>query len=154
MFILFLKAFATCALLGALLGGCTNMRPSESYVPPNIAASDAAKLATDTTAWLVEALPPAHTTVIIDPPTYNPQDDVLTPAIMQSLREAGYGVIELEENALSLPNGVVVRYLVSPITDGLILRLQYKNIEAARIYARGDDGALGSTAPFTVRSAQ
>jgi len=43
--------------------------------------------------------------------------------------------------------------LVSPLDSGVLLRLQYEGVEAARFYPRAASGALTIGAPFTVREA-
>lgn len=150
-----MKRIALCFLLGAALAGCSTVRPSMSYVAPEVTASDATVLAADAAEHLAPALPPAHTTLVLDPPVTK-QNDVMTPAMIEQLRATGYGVVQVEPNrAKDAPpvEGVPLRYLVSPLQAGVLMRLQYQGVEAARFYPRATDGSLVESAPFTVRQA-
>lgn len=152
-----MKRIALCILLGSALAGCTTVRPTMSYVAPEVTASDAAKLAADAAHWLATPLPPANTTIVLDPPASTAQQgDVMTPAMVEQLRATGYGVVQVprqQAKAAPPPEGVPVRYLVSPLSTGVLMRLQYQGIEAARFYPRSTDGSLVEATPFTVREA-
>jgi len=151
-----MKRFAVLALLVTVtLAGCVSTRPGMSYVAPDITAADAALLAADAVEHLRVSLPPAHTTVVLEPPTTH---DVVTPVLVERLRAAGYGLVLVEPQGgraeeAKTANGVKVRYLVSPMQHGVLLRLQYKDVEAARFYPRGSDGNLVQSVPFMVRIA-
>ncbi|WP_227650638.1 hypothetical protein [Klebsiella pneumoniae] len=54
-------------------------------------------------------------------------------------------------NFATVPAGVPLRYIASPLDSGVLLRLQYQGIEASRYYPRGSNGQLLPGAPFTVR---
>ena len=80
----------------------------------------------------------------------------MTPAMVEQLRATGYGVVEAPRNpGKDAPpvEGVPLRYLVSPLQAGVLMRLQYRGVEAARFYPRSTDGSLVEAAPFTVRQA-
>lgn len=144
--LLFALAFAL------LLSACATTRPTMSYVSPELTDNDAAVLAGDTARHLADRLPPAKSTVVLDPPAG--QSDVMTAALLAKLREAGYGVVEADRQAgPKQGEGTPVRYLVSPLENGVVLRLQYLGIEASRFYPRTANGALLSSGPFTVRGA-
>lgn len=148
-----MKRIALCILVGATLAGCSTTRPSMSYVAPEVTANDATVLAADAAEHLAPALPPARTTLVLDPPA-SQQNDVMTPAMIEQLRATGYGVVQVEPNRpKDAPQieGVPLRYLVSPLQAGVLMRLQYQGIEAARFYPRATDGSLVEAAPFTVR---
>jgi hypothetical protein len=136
--------------LSLLLSACATTRPGTgmSYVTPglSLSKSDAATLANDTVQHLSGAFPPAKNTLVLDTPK---GDDALTPLLMAQLRSAGFGVIEAERGI-----GVRIRYLVSPLDKGVVLRLQYLTVEAARFYPRGAGGNLLPAAPFTVKEAK
>lgn len=149
-----MKRIAIYILLGATFAGCTTVRPSMSYVAPEITANDAQMLAVDAAQWLSRPLPPARTTLVLNAPA-TPQSDVMTPVLTEQLRATGYGVVQVssQQRGNTPPEGVTVRYLVSPLRAGILMRLQYQNVEAARFYQRGTDGSLVGAAPFTVREA-
>lgn len=148
-----MKKLLASLLLASTLAGCITARPSMSYVAPEITANDARVLAADAAIQLSRPLPPAKTTILLDPPPSS-QNDVMTPAMIEQLRATGYGVVNAnaspDKNAPPV-EGVSVRYLVSPLASGVLMRLQYQGVEAARFYPRGTDGALVEAAPFTVR---
>jgi len=75
--------------------------------------------------------------------------------LAEQLRAIGYGVIETDhtQEHISDPHVVLLRYLVSRLDDGVILQLQYRNIEANRFYPRIAGGGLALAAPFAVREA-
>ncbi|WP_244149732.1 conjugal transfer protein TrbH [Xenorhabdus eapokensis] len=137
------------------MSACVTTRPSMSYVAPEITAKDAQVLATDAVSHLENPLPPARTTVSLDPPISNAQPDVLTPALLAALRMRGYGVtITDRKTGRVAGKAMLLRYLASPFESGVIMRLQYLGIEASRFYPRATDGTLLlNGAPFTVREA-
>jgi len=149
-----MKKILATMLLASALAGCASMRPSMSFVAPEITAPDAAKLAADAAQWLAKPLPPARTTIVLDPPASSRQGDVMTPAMVEQLRASGFGVVQVPKGKdAPTPQGVPVRFLVSPLDTGVLMRLQYQGVEAARFYPRSTSGALVEAAPFTVREA-
>lgn len=133
-----------------LLGGCASTGSTQSYVEPTVSEAEAATLASDAATYLVDPLPPAHTTLVLDPPAAKVQD-TLTAALIPALRERGYGVTLAQPGrSASSGGGVALRYIASPLDGGLLLRLQYQGKEASRHYPRASDGQLMSGAPFTV----
>ncbi|CDG90681.1 Conjugal transfer TrbH family protein [Xenorhabdus bovienii str. feltiae Florida] len=137
------------------LSACTTTRPSMSYVAPQVTPSDAQVLAGDAVVYLANPLPPARTTLVLDPPTANASPDVLTPALIAALRMRGYGVTVADaKTGMTAGKATMLRYLASPFESGVIMRLQYLGIEASRFYPRTTDGRLLSDGtPFTVREA-
>jgi hypothetical protein len=145
------------AVVSAVLTGCA-MLPSRStsYVSARITApADARLVADDAASYLTHPLPPAQTTLVLDPPQ-RVQGNGMTPTFEAALRSMGYAVTELSRKpspTAKPPKGVPLRYLVSPLDSGVLLRLQYEGVEAARFYPRAGNGALTIGAPFTVREA-
>lgn len=147
------RARMLLALVAALvLSACATSRPSMSYVAKEVTAADAQILAADAVAHLADPLPPAHTTLVLDPPATATQD-VLTEAMVSALRARGYGVTLVDPKiGTASDHETPLRYLASPLDQGVVLRLQYQGIEASRFYPRATDGKLLSNgAPFTVR---
>jgi hypothetical protein len=147
--------WAVSASIG--LAGCATLpNASMSYVSAKITApSDASVMADDAANYLTGPLPPAKTTLVLDPPQ-TAQGNVMTPALEAALRSKGYAVTELSRKpspSARSPQGVKLRYLVTPLDAGVLLRLQYAGVEAARFYPRAANGALSISAPFTVREA-
>lgn len=134
-----------------LLSACATSRPTMSYVEPTVTMQDARMLANDTVAFLEDPLPPARTTIIIDPPAAK-NADALTTTIVPALRARGYGVAMVDpKSGQASGSGVLLRYIASPLDSGLLLRLQYLGIEASRYYPRSYDSSLISGSPFAVR---
>lgn len=141
-------------VLALLVSACATTRPTMSYVAPELAPSEATVLASDTASHLATPLPPAKSTVVLDPPA-NRSADVLTPVLLSALRAAGYGVIEADrQTGPKSAEGTPVRYLVSPLENGVLLRLQYLGTEATRFYTRTADGGVVASGPFIVREAE
>lgn len=134
-----------------LLSACATHRPTMSYVEPTVTMQDAQTLANDTVAFLADPLPPARTTLFIDPPVTKGAD-ALTTTIIPALRARGYGVamVDPKTGQASGP-GVLLRYIASSLDSGLLLRLQYLGIEASRYYPRSYDSSLLAGSPFAVR---
>jgi hypothetical protein len=149
------RVILPAALLAALaLGGCaTTPRPSLSHVS-GVSASDAALLANAMAQFLGQQLPRAATTLVLQPPSRDQASNALTPALHSALVQAGFGVQEAAPGT-PLPNsgGYALRYLVSPLDAGVLVRLQYHQTEASRWYARNSSGQLQAASPFTVRVA-
>ncbi|EJD3148822.1 conjugal transfer protein TrbH [Salmonella enterica] len=147
---MFLPLFAAL-----VLSACATSRPSMSYVAAEVTSSDARTLAADAVAYLADPLPPAHTTLVLDPPAASGQD-VLTPAMLAALRARGYGVTVADaKTGAAAGKGTPLRYLASPLDSGVVMRLQYLGVEASRFYPRTTNGQLLSNgAPFIVRGGQ
>ncbi|MFZ2316066.1 MAG: conjugal transfer protein TrbH [Gammaproteobacteria bacterium] len=133
------------------LCSCATTRPTQSYVDSAITTNDAQVLSRDTADYLANLLPPARTTLILDPPGRMSHDS-LTITMLAALRNRGYGVTIINSKSnLSGSEGVHLRYLVSPLDGGVLLRLQYQDIESTRFYPRGTDCRILMGTPFMVR---
>ncbi|WP_443694974.1 conjugal transfer protein TrbH [Pseudomonas sp.] len=123
-----------------------------SYVAPELTGSDAQVLAADSMAYLADPLPPARTTLILDPPLSG-QNDALSALFELSFRGRGYGVLVVDpKTGLAAGQGTPLRYLASSFESGVVLRLQFQGSEATRFYPRSTGGKLLSNgAPFMVR---
>ena len=148
--------FQLMATLAAalLLSACATSRPSMSYVEPSVSATDSQTLSREAVAFLADTLPPARTTLVLDPPAAKDHDH-LTAALIPALRARGFGVT-LTDPKTGVPagQGIALRYLASPLDSGVLMRLQYQGTEASRYYPRGSNGLLLPGAPFTVRGGQ
>ncbi|MBD8483925.1 conjugal transfer protein TrbH [Pseudomonas coleopterorum] len=138
-----------------LLSACATSRPSMSYVAPEVTAADAQTLAADTVAYLSDPLPPARTTLVLDPPTHA-KHDALTVAMLNALRARGYGVSIVDpKTGVPAGQGTPLRYLASPLYSGMVLRLQFQGVEASRFYPRTASGKLvPADADFMVRGSK
>lgn len=137
-----------------LLSACATSRPTMSYVESSVTATDSITLSREAVAYLAAALPPARTTLVLDPPAAKDQDH-MTAALVLALRARGYGVTVADpKTGRAAGQGVALRYLASPLDGGVLMRLQYQSTEASRYYPRSTNGLLLPGAPFTVRGSQ
>lgn len=145
-----LQLMATLAA-ALLLSACATSRPTMSYVEPSLNANDALTLSREAVAYLADALPPAKTTLVLDPPAAK-DHDALTAAMLPALRARGYGVTLVDpKTGNAAGQGIPLRYVASPFDTGVLMRLQYQGAEASRYYPRGSNGLLLPGGPFTVR---
>ena len=137
------------ALIGVmlLLGGCAGVGPRSSYVEA-VTPADAPVLAADIAGFVAERLPAAATTMALDAPAGEMASDSLTPVLRGELRRIGFGVADAGQNA---PGAHPLRYLVTPLDAGLLVRLQVDRTTASRLWLRNSAGALQAGSPFTVR---
>ncbi|MEX8140008.1 conjugal transfer protein TrbH [Acinetobacter baumannii] len=141
-------AFASVAAAALLLSACSTIRPTTSYVAPEIKESDAQVISFDTTNYLADTLPPAKTTLVLEPQPGS--GDRLTPVLKEHLMKRGFGVVEVFPKS-TVGEGTRLRYLATPLDGGVALRLQFNQTEATRFYPRTASGELSIGAPFTVR---
>ena len=133
------------ALIGAmlLLGGCAGVGPRSSYVEA-VTPADAPVLAADIAGFVAERLPAAATTLALDAPA----GDSLTPVLRGELRRIGFGVADAGQNA---SGAHPLRYLVTPLDAGVLVRLHVDRTTASRLWLRNSAGTLQAGSPFTVR---
>ncbi|WP_052494158.1 hypothetical protein [Nitrosospira sp. NpAV] len=117
-----------------------------SYVAPDISKSDADELTMDMSQFLMNQLPAAKTTLELEP-LKNP----LHAMLLDQLARKGFGIVE------SMPQtgqqGEQLRYLVTRLDRGLLVRLRYQDKEASRFYDRTVDGRLSLRTGYTIREA-
>jgi hypothetical protein len=151
-----MRKFAALLIGCAVLSGCTTLpfRHDLSFAARDVSTADAGALATDAAQMLASIYPPAQTTLVLIPTAAAESEDMPTQAFEQALRAYGFGVVEAPRRAdLPAPYGVPVRYRVTQLDGGVLLRLDYQGAAAARFYRRGADGYLLTMAPFAVREA-
>lgn len=139
-----------------LLTACATSSRTTIYVASEVTAADAETLASDIVKHLAVQLAPAKTTLVLDAPESNntkkEQADLLTPVLLEKLQSRGYGVAVIDqENLTANQTGITLRYLISPLENGLVVRLQYAQKEATRFYPRNTTGVLVPGGSFTVR---
>lgn len=140
-----MRRLALLSLL--LLAGCAGT--SGSYVDSDaLAGGDAATLASDMTAFVKSTLPPGSTTLALDPLPADQASNALTPVFADSLRRAGFAVAPE-----AAPETHRIRYLVTPLESGTLLRLSVGGTQATRFFVRDTAGGLQVRGPFMVREA-
>ncbi|AWK88612.1 conjugal transfer protein TrbH [Azospirillum thermophilum] len=130
-----------------LLGGCASFGPRSSYVEA-VTPADAPLLAADIAGFVSDRLPAASTTVALDEPAGELASDSLTPVLRDELRRIGFGVAGADQKA---PGAHALRYLVTPLNAGVLVRLQFDRTTASRLWLRNSAGTLQAGSPFTVR---
>jgi type IV secretion system protein TrbH len=141
------------ALLTALaavlaLGGCAAVQPGASYVA-EVTPADAAVLASDMADLIGRRLPAASSTLAPEPPPASQAGNALTPALRAALAEAGFALAE--SRTQTIPGAHSLRYLVTPLDGGLLVRLEIDRSAASRWYERSGAGTLQPGSPFTVQ---
>ena len=143
---------STVALVVLALAGCASVAPTASYVS-DVSPADATPLASALAAYLGQQLPPATTTLVLQPPPPSQADNALTPALRGALSHAGFEVFEPSKDAPPPAGAHPIRYQVTPLEGGVLVRLHYDRTEAARWFARNRRGQLQAAGPFTVSAA-
>lgn len=131
-----------------LLAGCAST--GGSYVDGSaFAAGDAATLASEMTTFVKSTLPPGSSTLVLDPPPAEQASNTLTPVFADSLRQAGFAIAPA-----ATPEARHIRYLVTPLDGGTLVRLSVGGTQAARFFVREAGGGLQARGPFMVREEQ
>ena len=130
-------------LLAPLLAGCTS-RSTEfaSTVPADFTAGDAAPIAAAMTDLTTRRVPASAGALRVLAPT---GDTVLTPALLTSLRAAGYTVADSGTNRLA--------YQVTGLDRDVLVRMDLNGARAARLFTRSAQG-LAAAGAFTVRETE
>lgn len=145
-----MRAIFAVVLLALTLAGCATTG-LQSYVAA-VPVPDGEVIGADAAEHLRGILPAANTTLVLERVASGTGQDTVTPALVAKLRGAGFAVVE-DGNGATAPQGERVRYLVTMIggDQNVALRLQYRGVEATRMYARGASGALVASGPFVTR---
>jgi hypothetical protein len=106
------------------------------------------QLADAITVYLAKQAPPQSTVLLLAPPPKAQAGNPLTPALINSLRKSGFGLVESKRQAL---DAQVLQYQVSRLNGGLIVQLQFNKVEANRFYCINASNDLVAGSPFCVR---
>jgi hypothetical protein len=98
-----------------------------NYVAPEINPDEAGRIAKDMAKFLAMQLPPAKTTLEIDSSGTSFHDILSTELVWR-----GFGVVENPEDG-----AVKLRYFVTPLDTGIVVRMKYDQHVAGRFYQRG-----------------
>lgn len=138
-----MKRIAAVLMCLATVPGCAALKNLQSKnVGPQIAAPDVGPVTEDMAQFLAFQLPAAKTTLAIEP-----AETPLHQSLIGQLTGKGFGVSDDDPQAVSL------RYLVTPLDGGVLVRMQYKHTEASRYYPRASDGSLSFSNIYSVREA-
>ena len=132
----------------ALLAACAS-RPGGSYVGPLQQPGDAEALAGAMAEFVADRLPAASSTVAFDPTPRDQAGNTVTVALTSALRRRGFAV---DEGGQPVAGGAHrLRYLVSPMDGGALLRLTIdENTRGSRFFVRDAAGQLRFGGPYTI----
>ncbi len=134
------------ALLGSvMLTACAPVTPSTSYVS-TLTAHDARFLAASTASWLMQQYPPASSTLVLAPPVNTQANNAFTGYLAQDLQQAGFALVTPTQ---ATPSAHHVRYVVTPLNEGTLVRLQLDTQQASAFYPRVE-GVLQPAASVTL----
>ena len=136
------QAIMVIAMLG--LSGCATTDGSGSFVSVPGSIKDQ-QLAANLTGLVARVLPPAHTTVVLQPAS-GAAGKTFASALDAAMRSRGFGV--------STHTGVTVRYAVSEFNRSILLRVWTKNEVLTRAYQPDKAGKLVPVSPITVGRAE
>lgn len=145
-----MKRLISQCLLGVLIVssvGCATIHAKDVYVT-GISAQDASLLAPVMTQYVASVLPPASTTLVLANTVANTQHDVLTPTLTQGLRDKGFAIATPTQRAMHMHT---LCYWVTPLDNGVLLRMRLDNKLVSRWFAKDASGTLQMrSAPLTV----
>lgn len=118
--------------------GCATTRTPDIYVT-GINAQDASLLAPAISQYAASVLPPASTTLVLANTTSDMPRDVLTPKLTQSLRDKGFAMAMPTQQ---IAHGHTLCYWVTPLDNGVLLRMRLDNRLVSRWFAKDAAGVL------------
>jgi hypothetical protein len=137
----------TTVLTALLLTACATVGTNNSWVG-TLQPGDATSVTAEMTSFLKRELPAAKSTLYLDQTKAVPGGDLLTPMLVESLQKAGFAFASDRSPAR---NAHIVRYLVTPSPDGVLIRLAVDQTEGSEFMPRNTAGGLNPMA-FAVRS--
>jgi hypothetical protein len=135
-------------LTGLMLTACATVGPNNSWVG-TLQPGDATSVSAEMTSFLKRELPAAKSTLYLDQTKAVPGGDLLTPMLVESLQKSGFALVSDRTPA---GNAHIVRYLVTPTEDGVLVRLAVDQTEGSEFMPRNNVGGLNRM-EFAVRSA-
>lgn len=139
------------ALCVSSMFGCAHLEALKqkqqgfSYVSKEISVSDSEIVGEDMAAFLSSQLPAAKTTLYIEL-----LNSVVSAVLVNELTEKGFGILETKPAEGS---AVELRYFVTPLDNGILVRMRYQDKISSRYYGRQADGKLFSSSKIAVREA-
>lgn len=135
-------SMTSCAHIEALL---VEKSPSASYVAKEISEPDSEVIGKDMAKFLASQLPAAKTTIYIEP-----SDSVVHSVLVDDLVEMGFGILEIRPTQ---GPAVALQYSVTPLGNGVLVRMRYSDRVSSRYYGRLADGSLSTSGKISVREA-
>lgn len=114
-----------------------------SYVAPEISMADANEVAIDLSQFLSSKYPAAKTTL-----AFQPSMNKLHLKLIDQLMVKGFGI---EYNKAATQGAVPIRYTLTTLEKGVLVRLRYGENVATRYMPRANDGHLSMANKYAVR---
>jgi len=131
-----------------MVGACA-VGPDSSYVERIDTPGDAKVLASGLADFLAARLPASSSVIVLDPTPSGQAGNALTPALVTALRARGFAIAN--DRQAGMPGSHRVRYWVTPLDNGDLVRLTVDGTEASRFFARNTAGTLQAAGPYMVR---
>lgn len=131
------------------LSGCasfpqlTNPSQSVSYTAGEISPGNLEWIAQDMVQFLSTQLPPATTTIELEPSA-----SLFKDILMEQLSDNGFGIVEADHK-----HAVPIRHFITILDGGVLVRLNYRDNVASRYYQYSQEGELSSASAYSVREA-
>lgn len=133
----------------AVVAASTGAGVALAAAPSPVAAH--ASIAAATVGELRGVLPPAATTVILQPINAKANRDGFGEALDRAVRSAGFAVAADQSAA---PAAHVIRFAVTPAFEGFVLSLEFGGQATTRLFRPDNTGAFVASGPMTVRDTQ
>jgi hypothetical protein len=134
-------SLTSCAHIEALRAKNT----SASYVVQEMSESDSEIIGEDMAKFLASQFPAAKTAIYVEP-----SDTLVHEVLMEELTEMGFGILPLKPEPGAY---VTLQYFVTPLDNGMLVRMRYSDRVSSRYYGRKSDGSLYASGKIAVREA-
>lgn len=118
-----------CAQLEAL----KNRNTPTSFVA-ELNEADSKKIGKDMAAILANQFPVAKTTVYVEP-----SNTIVRAVLVDEMTAKGFGILDVRPDK---GPAVVLKYFVTHLSNGILVRMRYGDVVASRYYGRQVDGNL------------
>jgi hypothetical protein len=126
------------ALLSLSITACAPISPNQAYVE-GVSSQDAALISQVMTTYVASQLPAASTTLVVASTAQGNDNNPLTSTLIQSLRNKGFAVASTNESQALFHQ---LSYWVTPLDNGILLRLRLDNNLISWWFPKDADGAL------------
>lgn len=138
------------ALCVSSMFGCAQLealRQSQaiSYVSKEISVYDSETIGDDMARFLASQLPAAKTTLYIEP-----TNTLVRQVLVGELTDMGFGIVETKGGEGA---AIALQYFVTPLDNGVLVRMRYNDTISSRYYIRQTDGGLFPSNKVAVREA-
>lgn len=130
-----------CAHIEAL----TQKQTQQSYVAKEISEADEGLVGEDMAKFLKSQFPAARTTIYVEP-----SNTIVRAVLVDELTEKGFGILETKPQQ---GPAVAFQYFVTPLDNGILVRMRYSDTISSRYYGRRSDGSLYASGKIAVREA-